>query len=333
MELAGKLIKIIFSVFFIAILSSCEDDNNVNPNNSIQQKKEPLIIKTPDFSEDSAFAYIKKQVDFGPRVPNSKAHNECSEWMINFFKNLNWEVTPQRGVQIAYDNEQLIFTNVIAKYKPELKNRILLSAHWDTRPWADQDITRKDEPIDGANDGGSGVGVILELARLITLDSLDFGIDVVLFDIEDYGISEVNNSFCYGSQYWYNNYNPNQIKPLFGINLDMVGDSDAVFMYEGFSVQYARPILDRVWKSAEDLKFDKYFERRMSGAIIDDHLWVNKTGIPCIDIIHKNPVTQGFPDTWHTHNDNINNISKNTLNAVGTTVLQVIYRLHNETIN
>lgn len=314
-----------YYIFFISLAFIACDNQNKDTDQKVAIK-ENRIIETPKFNKDSAFYFIQKQVNFGPRTPNSSAHKNCSAWLINYFKNLGWVVEEQRGVQMAHDGEALVFVNIIAKYNPAKSHRIQLSAHWDTRPWADQDEENKNKPIDGANDGGSGVGIIMEIARLISNENLEVGIDVVLFDIEDYGISEIENSFCYGAQYWSKNFNPNQIIPKYGINLDMVGDKNAQYYYEGYSMEFARPILDKVWTAANDLGYGSIFISSQSGYITDDHYWVNKTGIPCIDLIHKDPETKSFPKTWHTHNDNINNIDKTMLEIVGNTVLQVIYR-------
>lgn len=322
----GQWIKISVAVIGIAMFTvQCTEEPKVVT--SAPKKSSTSIVPTPEFNADSAYHYVAKQVAFGPRTPNSKAAKQTADWMAQFFKDLGWEVTVQNDFIKAYDGKELEMNNIIAKYNPEAKKRIQLSAHWDTRPWADQDMERTDEPIDGANDGASGVGVIMEIARVITLDSLEIGVDVVLFDLEDYGKSGFENSYCYGAQYWYRNYDPNQIKPEFGVNLDMVGDPKAQFTYEGYSMQYARRYLDIIWKTARDLGHEGYFVNTMDGEIIDDHLWVNKAGIPCVDVIHRHPQTRGFADTWHTHDDNMDNISKKTLDVVGETMLQVIYRM------
>jgi hypothetical protein len=321
----GRWIKFISILFVFTFASSCTEEEEKPTTKSNNTKSS--VVETPEFNADSAYAFVAKQVAFGPRTPNSNAARKNAKWMADFFRKLGWEVTIQHDFVTAYDGVELEMNNIIAKYNPSAKKRIQFSAHWDTRPWADQDNERTDEPIDGANDGASGVGVIMEMARVITSDSLETGIDVVLFDIEDYGKSGYENSYCYGSQYWYANYNPNQIKPEFGVNLDMVGDPNAQFTYEGFSMQYARRYLDIIWKAAKDLGHEKYFVNSMDGEIIDDHYWVNKVGIPCVDVIHRHPQTRGFAESWHTHDDNMDNISKKTLQVVGETMLQVIYRM------
>jgi len=282
------------------------------------------LVKTPIADPDSVFEFVRKQVDFGPRVPNSTAHKLCGDWLVKKLKSYDFEVIEQRGTQIAHDQKKLFYRNVIGRFGLEKEKRILLTAHWDTRPWADQDVERSDEPIDGANDAGSGVAVILEVARLLKTQMPAIGLDVVLFDIEDYGQS--NESFCYGSQIWSKDTRLKGPQPKYGINLDMVGVANAVFMYEGYSQDYARPVLDRVWNIAKNMGYGRYFTSIQDGMITDDHYYVNQAGIPCINIIHREPSTGSFVHTWHTHNDNLDNISPTTLKVVTEVILQTIYR-------
>lgn len=320
-KLILRTIRSVVMTFFIAALVvSCGEE-----------KKKPKVktstfvkAKMPVVVADSVFNFVQKQVDFGPRTPNSEAHEQCAKWLVESFKRFGLTVKEQKDVQLAHDGKKLKFTNIIAQYAPEKKKRILLTAHWDTRPWADQDVENKDQPIDGANDAGSGVAVILEVARLLNTMAPNIGVDMVLFDIEDYGKS--NGSFCYGSQYWMHKTELEKNLPMYGINLDMVGDPNAIFPYEGYSQQFARPVLDKVWRVALNMGHGRYFKAIQDGQITDDHLYVNQAGIPCIDIIHRDPGGSGFAHSWHTHQDDMNNISKNTLKAVTETVLQTIYR-------
>jgi glutaminyl-peptide cyclotransferase len=317
----GKGLKYLLVVLLLgSVIVSCGDEPKVKK----ASKPSFTLVKMPAVNADSVYNFVQKQVDFGPRTPNSIAHENCADWMVETLNRYGLKVQEQKGVQLAYDGKKLKFRNIIARHNPEKLKRILITAHWDTRPWADQDSERKNEPIDGANDAGSGVGVILEMARLIAQESPNVGVDFVLFDIEDYG--KANGTFCYGSQYWMKNTLLQPNLPSFGINLDMVGDANAVFPYEQYSIEYARPILDKVWRVANNMGHGRYFQNVQDGAITDDHLYVNKAGIPCIDIIHREPQTGGFAQSWHTHKDNMSNISKITLKAVTETVLQVIYR-------
>ena len=224
--------------------------------------------------------------------------------------------------------------NIIAHFNPSAKKRVILFSHWDSRPWADQDGNEKTRrtPIDGANDGASGVGVILEIARQYKISDMKIGLDVVFFDAEDLGEPTFitgsrgnNDSWCLGSQYWSKNYKADSIaKPKFGILLDMVGDANAKFHIDLTSGRLASIAVTKIWQTAKNLGYDNIFEMRESGSLIDDHVYVNQiANIPTVDIIDFTAY-RGFPDTWHTHQDVIGNISKSTLKAVGETLMTVL---------
>ncbi len=304
------------------------NSQNTSTHKKDDKQKVSLVDSIPEFNSDSAFSFVKKQVDFGPREPNSVAHDQCATWLTQKLKEYGSTVQLQEGTYTAHDKKQLDFTNIFASLNPNHPKRILITAHWDTRPWADNDADSQfhNKPIDGANDGASGVAVILELARIITKENWNIGVDFLLFDIEDYGVSSETNSFCYGSQYWKNHITYTDTRPLYGINLDMVGDKNASFSYEGFSNQYARHVLDKVWSSAHELGHKKIFTRKITYPVTDDHLYVNQAGIPCIDIIHRDHFSGRFPDTWHTHEDQIENISPKMLQNVGQTLLLTILK-------
>ncbi|MFT6717448.1 MAG: hypothetical protein ACJA0Q_002103 [Saprospiraceae bacterium] len=326
----NKFFGFFVCLFSVLVLVSCGDPQKENTNNlDIVGYVEPAeaSILVPEFSKDSAYLYIQNQVDFGPRIPNSQAHDSCRFYLTEKLKSFNWKVQLQQGEQVAHDGSKLKFTNIFASINPEIKRRVLLTAHWDTRPWGDNDddVSEHVKPIDGANDGGSGVGVLLEIARILKTNDLSIGVDILLFDIEDYGVSSATSSFCYGSQFWAKNPTYENGLPYFAVNLDMVGDKDACFFYEGYSNQYARHVLDKVWSSAHALGHQNMFVRDITYPITDDHLYVNQAGIPCIDVIHRDKESGRFPDSWHTHDDTMDNIHKPTLKAVGQTLLRVLY--------
>lgn len=314
--------KIFLFLITSLVVFACSETPVEKSENIVTPKY--VLVKTPKVNADSVFSFVKKQVDFGPRTPNSIAHANCADWLVAKLSNYGLLVKEQTGTQLAHDGVDLNYRNIIARSDLKLAKRILLTAHWDTRPWADQDNQNQEEAIDGANDGGSGVAVILEVARLLKEQVPNVGVDIVLFDIEDYG--KTTESFCYGSQIWAKETMLDSLKPIYGINLDMVGDANAVFVYEGYSLQYARPILDKVWTVAKHSGNGRFFRSIQDGMITDDHYYVNQAGIPCIDIIHRDPQTGGFAHSWHTHNDNLQNISKNTLKAVTEVVIQTVYR-------
>ena len=296
----------------------------------------------PSFNADSAYAFTKAQCDFGPRDMNSRGHDLCGEWIISKFKEYGCKVTTQTATLAGYDGTKLRSRNIMASINPEATTRILLCAHWDSRPWADNDPDSANwrKPILAANDAASGVAVMLELARIIrkSKDEKAFnkqlGIDFVCFDAEDWGtpqwadVADNADSWALGAQYWSKNL-PQGYEARYGILLDMVGGVGAKFYREGMSMQYAPEIVKKVWRAAREVGFGSYFPKEDGGMITDDHVPVNQFAkIPTIDIIpyYADCQQSSFGPTWHTLADNMENIDKNTLKAVGQTLVQVIYK-------
>mgnify|MGYP001641058369 FL=1 len=296
----------------------------------------------PAFNADSAYAFTKAQCDFGPRNMNSRGHDLCGEWIVNKFREYGCKVTTQRVNLTGYDGTTLRSCNIMASINPEATTRILLCAHWDSRPWADNDPDQSNwkKPIIAANDAASGVAVMLELARIINNGKAEkalrpqLGVDFVCFDAEDWGtpqwadVPDDADSWALGAQYWSKNQ-PQGYEARYGILLDMVGGVGAQFFQEGISLQYAPEIVKKVWRSAREVGFGSYFPKRMGGMVTDDHVPVNRYAkIPTIDIIPFYPDCKqsGFGPTWHTLADNMENIDRNTLRAVGQTLVQVIYK-------
>lgn len=318
----------------VMLFSGCDTDKKP-VEKPVEPKPLPVIV-TPEFNADSSYKYIADQVAFGPRVPNTKPHVECGEFLARFFmKNGGW-VLRQEFKARAFDGKELQLKNLIISYNHKATKRILLAAHWDTRPFADQDEKDIKKPIDGANDGASGVGVLMELARVINAAEKkpDVGIDIILFDGEDYGKPNFypgesqNDSWCLGSQYWSTHKHKSNYSAYYGILLDMVGAKDATFAREGVSMQSAPSVVQNVWSTAARLGYGKHFISTLSDPLIDDHAYVNQqASIPMIDIIEYEMSDDNyFGSYWHTHNDNMNVIDKNTLKAVGQTLIEVLYR-------
>ncbi|MGP1452617.1 MAG: M28 family peptidase [Segatella oris] len=296
----------------------------------------------PSFNADSAYAFTKAQCDFGSRDMNSRGHDLCGEWIVSKFKEYGCKVTTQTATLAGYDGTKLRSRNIMASINPEATTRILLCAHWDSRPWADNDPDSANwrKPILAANDAASGVAVMLELARIIgkSKDEKAFnkqlGIDFVCFDAEDWGtpqwadVADNADSWALGAQYWSKNL-PQGYEARYGILLDMVGGVGAKFYREGMSMQYAPEIVKKVWRAAREVGFGSYFPKEDGGMITDDHVPVNQFAkIPTIDIIpyYADCQQSSFGPTWHTLADNMENIDKNTLKAVGQTLVQVIYK-------
>ena len=285
----------------------------------------------PQFSADSAYAYVKAQCDFGPRVPGTDAHKRCAAYLEQALRATCDSVMVQHGNVTTFDGKNLNISNVIGVVNPSAEQRILLMAHWDCRPWADQDsdASKHHEPVMGANDGASGVGVLLELARMMKAQRPNVGIDIVLVDAEDWGDTDSDNedSWALGTQYWCRNPHYGNAKPIFGVVVDMVGASGAKFSKEYFSMQYGSSFVDLVWTAAAEAGYGNFFVANGGGAVTDDHVSVNKiAGIPCIDIIDMRTDSKtGFYDGWHTTHDTFDRIDPATLKAVGQTLAQVIY--------
>ena len=287
----------------------------------------------PAFNADSAYLFCQQQCDFGPRTMNSKAHDDCEQWIINKFKGYGMTVVPQKCELKGYDGTILHSTNIIASYKPALKDRIMLCAHWDCRPWADNDPDEANwkKPVMAANDGASGIAVMLEIARLISISpdscrlSPTLGLDFICFDAEDYGfpqwetIEDPGNTWALGSKYWAGNLHTPGYKARYGILLDMVGGQGAQFYQESMSKYYAKHIVDKVWRAAAVVGYGSSFPMTEGGGVTDDHIPVNTVAnIPCIDIIPHYP-------NCEQSSDDMAHIDKNTLLAVGQTVIQVLF--------
>lgn len=322
------------NTFFLLItititMASCAGNGK---NTAPETPKAQVFV--PAFNADSAYHYVASQLAFGPRVPNSAAHKECALWLEATLKRFTPDVIVQKARLRASDGTSLDARNIIASFNPENRSRILLCAHWDSRPWADHDPdpANRRKPVPGANDGASGVSVLLEIARQMSLHNPGIGADIILFDAEDYGDHEDvqrtnNDSWALGSQYWARNPHVPGYSARFGILLDMVGAAEPTFTMEGTSMYYAPDIMRKVWNTAHRLGYQHIFLNRKTGGLTDDHLYINEiTGIPTIDIIDYNPDRpKGFFDQWHTVNDDLDIISAATLKAVGHTVLTVVY--------
>ena len=324
--------KNIFAVISLVLLvASCG-----NLKKQTTDESASLQPVGPVFCSDSAYLYCQAQCDFGPRTMNSKAHDDCEKWIISKFESFGMQVTPQKAVLKGYDGTSLNSTNIIASYRPDLTDRVLLCAHWDSRPWADNDPDEANwkTPVMAANDGASGVAVMLEIARLLSKDTLQLGVDFICFDAEDWGVPQWNednfdsDSWALGAQYWSTNLHKKGYRARFGILLDMVGGQGAQFYKEAMSVQYANHIVEKVWRAAQVVGYGSMFPSQQGTGVTDDHISVNtKAKIPTIDIIpyYPNCEQSSFGPTWHTVNDDMEHIDKNTLQAVGQTLIQVLF--------
>lgn len=329
-----------FFNFFLAFsaisfcLQSCKQKSIVNQSvPSTISSPAPPQINVPDFNADSAYAYVAKQVNFGPRIPGTPPQLKCASWLEQKVRSYTPNVFVQNTKISIYSHTEVPCINIIASFNPNAAKRILLFAHWDTRPWSDRDGVNPKKSFDGADDGGSGVAILLELARQMSKEQPAVGVDLAFFDLEDYGPPSFGKStddddwYALGTQYWAKNPHIKNYRAYYGVLLDMVGAKNATFPLEGTSRQYAPTVLQRIWSTAQTLGYGNYFVNYEATPIIDDHNYVNSlNGTPSIDIVNLSKTTStGFAAHWHTQQDNMNIIDRNTLKAVGQTLLQVIY--------
>ena len=324
--------KVLFLLLSLVALAAC---------GGASKKSAPAVVEAaaivPVFNADSAYSFVEEQVAFGPRVPNTAAHKACGDYLENKLRACGASVVTQNVTLTAYNGDKLQARNIVAQFQPQNKKRVMLCAHWDSRPWADSDPDKRNhyKPILGANDGGSGVGVLLEIARHLSSAPTTVGIDIVLFDAEDYGRHEnepytgagMDHSWALGSQYWSRFPHKENYNARYGILLDLVGAPSSTFYRESISNYYAPAVVDKVWAQAAKEGYAAYFVNDEGGMISDDHLYVNSfLGLPCIDIINCDRNSpNGFGPYHHTVKDDMDWIDPATLKAVGQTVMAVIY--------
>jgi Zn-dependent M28 family amino/carboxypeptidase len=324
---------ILFPIFLLLIVA-CKND----PSTGTKVEEQPTRtepVKVPAFSKDSAYQYVAQQVAFGPRVPGTDAHQATRQWLVEKLKSTGASVIEQTFKAKTSTIGEVRAANIIASFNPTYARRVVLAAHWDTRYAADEDDQDDDKPHDGADDGGSGVGVLLEIARLLKENPIGIGVDIILFDAEDQGSTGGGNeSWCLGSQHWSKNPHIQNYRAEYGILLDMVGAKGAVFRKEQLNgvfypdkVNSIHKVYDKVWAMAKGMNKSAYFPDLKTGPVTDDHFFVNlHTDIPMIDIIYKSIENQnGFGAHWHTHDDNMSIIDPNTLGAVGQVVTAFVY--------
>lgn len=322
-------ILLIISVIFMISCKQTPKPTADTPTDGAEVK-----VVASDFNVDSAYNFIKHQASFGPRVPNTPAHEKCAVWLEKTMKKYTKDVKVQSFEMKAFNGTPLRLKNIIGTFNPTATTRILLLSHWDSRPFADNDpdVTKHRTPIDGVNDGASGVGVLLEAARQFSIKAPAVGVDILFVDGEDYGApqnekSEIEDDWALGAQYWARNPHVPAYSARFGILLDMVGAEGATFTLEGTSMYFAPDIMNNVWRIAAKLGYTSYFVPENSNAITDDHVYINQLRqVPTIDIIQHDPSTEsGFYKHWHTIKDDMAGIDKNTLRAVGETVVTTVY--------
>ena len=310
-------------MFAFLLVSGCSREQPSVPAATVPASgsASSLDRSLPHFDGQEAFRLLLRQTSFGPRNPNSPGHAGCLEFLTATLGALADRIDLQQFTQQGY-GEALNLTNIFARFKPDAPSRILLLPHWDTRPRADQDKSRRDQPILGANDGAIGTAVLLQLAALMKRLPPAIGVDLLFVDGEDYGKEGDHDLYLLGARHFASN-KPPDYAPRFGILLDMVGDTYLELPREQHSLKYAPDIVDLVWNTARDLGI-RQFINEQGEFVIDDHLPLNEAGIKTIDIIDFN-----YPDPtnryWHTHDDTPDHCSPESLEAVGTVLTTIVY--------
>ncbi len=320
------LFSIALSILAVALLSSCHTQSYraTIHEDTVAPPRSPI----PSFNAAHAYGLIERQVAFGPRFPNSPGHDSCRLFFLEYLQRYADTVFEQSFVQEVY-GKKLSLTNIAAVFRSDLSQRVLLCAHWDTRPYADEDPdpANHSKPILGANDGASGVAILLELARLFAQHPPPVGVDLLLLDGEDYGRASDIEHFCLGSRYAAQHY-PFPIRPLWVVVVDLVGDRDAWFPWEEYSWQSARELLKALWNIGKR-RFPSSFREELVPPIFDDHVPFIQAGMRALVIIDAELVGNRSPNPrrryWHTLRDTPENISQESLLAVGQTLVDWIY--------
>ncbi len=273
----------------------------------------------PEFDSDSAFAFLEEQVDIGFRYPGSPEHKKLQRYLVDRLQEFGADVSLQPFDAVLTTGDTLHLINIIGNYNKGASKRIMLAAHYDTRPYADRDPdpANRDKPILGANDGASGVAVLLEIARLLGENEPPVGVDIILFDGEDYGREGVAVDFCLGSTHFARRLKG--YRPAAAIVIDMIGDSDLEIMMEGYSRAASPVLMGDLFDIAEELGFEQ-FRRKKMGAIIDDHVPLIQAGINAVDLIDFDY------EYWHTLEDTPDKCSPASLDVVGKVLLHYIWR-------
>lgn len=308
--------------------SAASQEANTETTDEKNSMNADVLEGVPAFSADSALRFMQQQMDFGPRVPNTEAHRRCAVYLQNALRQAGAEVSVQQVVLTAFDGTPLQAYNIMGSYNPEATGRILLLAHWDTRPWADEDPdpANRTKPVPGANDGASGAGVLLEVARQLGMHNPGKGVDILFVDAEDWGSHDDDTSWALGAEYFVKHPIKEGYAPQEVVLLDMVGGKNARFHREYFSQRGAPQLVDKVWNAARLAGYEDRFPNELGGGVTDDHVKFLEAGYKAIDIIEYNPGSaSGFNPTWHTLSDTMDAIDPATLRAVGQTILTYIY--------
>jgi Zn-dependent M28 family amino/carboxypeptidase len=274
------------------------------------------------FNGETALGYVRTQLAFGPRIPGTEGHVKTGDWITQMMRERADTVIEQRWTHTTASGDSLPMRNVFARFRPDAAERILYVTHWDTRPVSDMaDADRRSMPVPGANDGASGVALLIALGDLLRQAPPSVGVDFLFTDGEDYGsFGPPEVDVLIGSKYFAENLPSPGYRPLFGILWDMIGDRDLQIGKEGHSVDKAPDVVERVWRTAADLGYSQYFNPGSWGPITDDHLPLLEKGMPIIDVIDIAYAAH------HTPDDTIDKVSAESLKIIGDVAWALLQR-------
>jgi hypothetical protein len=275
------------------------------------------------FSGSDAYGYAKAHFEFGPRVPGTPAAKKAGDWIIAQMRQRADTVIVQSWTHTTADGKKLPMRNILARFRPELAERVLYVTHWDSRPIAESASTEVERkmPVPGANDGASGVGMFIALGDVLKQQQPTVGVDLLFVDGEDYGeFGPPEVDVLIGSKYFATHLPSPDYKPLYGVVWDMIGDADLRIPYETHSFQRAPEVVAKVWQTAADLGYGNVFVQESGGPVTDDHVPLLNAGLRVIDVIDLT-----FP-AHHTPQDTMDKISANSLRIVGDVATALVTR-------
>ena len=303
----------------LCVLMACKGD----AKEGSAAQRNPAAAASTGFSGSSAYSYAKAQVDFGPRVPGTEAAQKAGDWIIRQMRSRADTVIVQSFTYTTADGRKLPLRNIIARFRPDLSDRVLYVTHWDSRPKSESGTTQAEKkmPVPGANDGASGVGMFVALGDALKRSRPVVGVDLLFTDGEDYGeFGPPEVDVLIGAKYFAAHPPTPGYKPIFGVLWDMIGDKDLRIPYEMNSFQQAPEVVSRVWQTAADLGYGNVFVQESGGLITDDHIPLLNAGMKVIDVIDLT-----YPP-HHTPHDTMDKVSAKSLAMVGDVATALVTR-------
>jgi len=280
--------------------------------------------RSTPFDGEAALRYVQEQVAFGPRIPNTDGHRRTGDWIQAHLARTADSVEVQAFAHVTADGDTLHLRNFIGRFRPDVRERVLLLAHWDSRPHADQsrNLAEQELPVPGANDGASGVAVLLGVADVLAATPPSVGVDLLFVDGEDYGTFTMPDGglgpdVLLGSRHYAATLADADV-PLYAVLFDMIGDADLQIYQEGNSVSRAPEVVDRVWNAARDLGYGDVFQPTARYTLTDDHVPLLDRGVRAIDVVDFD-----YPP-WHTVTDTPDKVSARSLKIVGDVAVTLV---------